>query len=129
MTRTPVALLAAMLLACGDPPPKTPEPVRVLAPGDIGYTCAVNGKVARGCKEGLVCRRAPPPPPAPAPNGPDIPRGEGGPCGGPAGFSCLANLACDMSRNFDSGGELGVCVRADLCLPPLSADAGAASAN
>ena len=24
MTRTPVALLAAILLACGDPPPKTP---------------------------------------------------------------------------------------------------------
>ncbi len=114
------AAVITMIVACADPPPKTPAPT--LPPGDIGHTCAVGTKVVNTCKAGLVCRKAPPPLPVPTPNGPEMPRGEGGACGGPAAFWCTNNLACDTSRSYDGSG-LGICVRADLCLPPEDADA------
>lgn len=117
---TTLTAIAALFVACGDPPPKAPAPAR--PPGDNGHTCAVGAKVVNTCKQGLVCRRAPPALPVPTPNGPEMPRGEGGECGGPAGFWCTKNLACDTSRTHDDSG-LGNCVRADLCLPPDGADA------
>jgi hypothetical protein len=110
-----VLALALVLCACkGAESPNVP-------PGTAGEQCAIGNRVVRTCAAPLRCETEPFGLPPEMHVGetmrtPDLPNGEGGTCGGIAGFHCVEGLVCDVPENQRMAADaVGTCTRVSTC--------------
>jgi hypothetical protein len=103
----------ALLFLCGCTPAESPG--RPAA--QEGDRCAIGADTLATCAPMLTCKIQPHASVPLGPHGPETASGEGGSCGGVAGFHCAEGLDCKMSDEQSRAADgMGSCATVSKCV-------------